>query len=724
MRIRIYIFIYIACARLGKTWLIDYCLVVVFFLLVLEHEQSSTYVTHFFLIIITMSRCMLTQLLCCRSRFGAQASSCSVTTAVVLNSKNVLRHAMRHASADKPAAARLALGQSTILVQQGGEIQDLPVIMRKIGQDDITAMCSSASLVPSLPSDAVSFTLKQHCDADRVIQRLCDADEGLLSFLGAVEELTDDELANADVAKYAFKRLLDFVTTSEQLDTLESCSNASFDRLLNAFLANCDTKSLLDAMPILPLQSSSNSNSSSSTTMTKLCDELLTRSSSDCLSIVEICESIHQFAAAGQVAAAEKFWSALSDQDRHIDEHNIKFIYAVLPRLRVSRRMVMGVLERRIRSIFWRLTPTAVHEIMQILCTCNVPSARSLQTISRWLNTNIHAVDETQLTGILTAFTQLDFSDEQLEKALERYVKAKGVKIQQHALVAAILQHCSAHRLRNPHILNGCSEFFIVHASNLHPDLLRPIFWPFGQLNYQPSNGVRFWKTIELYIDQHLDRLSTSDAVDVMLTCVYLSRYPLNFVQRIFNPYFLDRLHTRTPLAQHPKLRSDLKLFDTAMAIECADYNGPMLPRDHSAKSVWQDGRIKRIVQQLTDVWTLVAGGETQFSRHVVHQQLPLNPLYIIDVLVHPAGMGQLWSFNVHTDRNVYAALLIHVPDHYDSTGLHLNGAQAMRVRHLRKLGLKVVQLEYEQLNRLRVHGVELREYVVDRMRHALPATG
>lgn len=654
---------------------------------------------------------MLTQLLCCRSRFGAQAS-CSATTAVVLNSKNVLRH-MRHAS-DKPAP-RTALGQSTILVQQGGEIQELPVIMRKIGHDDITAMCSSHALVQSLPDALPSNTFRQECDADRIIRRLCDADDGLLSFLAAVEDLSDDELATPDVAKYAFKRLLDTISSPDQWDTLETCSNASFDRLLNAFLTNCDTKSLLDAMPLLP---------QTSATISKLCDELLSRSSSDCLTIVEICECVHQFAATGQSASAEKFWSALADQDRHIDEHNIKFIYAILPRLRVSRRMVLGVLERRIRSVFWRLTPDAVAEIMQILCSCNVPSARSLQTLSRWLNTNIHAVDESQLTGIVKAFTALDFSDEQLEKALERYVKAKGVKIQQHQLVATILQHCTAHRLRNPHILNGCSEFFIVNSGQLAPDLLRPIFWTFGQLNYQPPSGVRFWKTMEQYIDQHFDRLSTSDAVDVMLTCVYLSRYPLNFVQRIFNPYFLDRLHTRTPLAQHPKLRSDLKLFDTAMAIECADYNGPMLPRDHSAKSVWQDGRIKRIVQQLTDVWTLVAGGESQFSRHVVHQQLPLNPLYIIDLLVHPAGMGQLWSFNVHTDRNVYAALLIHVPDHYDSTGEHLTGAQAMRVRHLRRLGLKVVQLNFEQLNRLRVHGVELREYVVERMRHALPATG
>lgn len=458
--------------------------------------------------------------------------------------------------------------------------------------------------------------------------------------------------------------------------------------------------------------------------MSRLCDELLSRSSQGCLTIVEICECVDRFAATGQSPAADKFWSALSDQDRFITEHNIKFIYDILPRLRVSRRMVMGVLERRIRTVFWKLTPEAVDEIMATLIACNVPSSRTLQTIARWLNTNIHAVSETQLDRIVTGFTQLDFSDEQLEKALERYVKAKGVKIQHHQLVATILKHCTAFRMRNAHILNGCSEFFCVNAGQLDAQLLRSIFWTYGHLNYQPINGLRFWKRMEAYIDQHFDQLTAADAVDVMLTCVHLSKYPLNFVQRIFNPYFLDQMHTRTPLHLHPKLRSDLKLFDTAMSIECPEYTGPMLPRDHSAKTVWQDGRIKRIVQNLNEVWTTVAGGENQFSKQVVHQQLPFNPLYIIDVLVHPAGMGQLWNFNVHTDRNVYAALLIHLPEHYDSSGQHLCGAQAMRIRHLRQLGLKVVQLNFERLNKLRVHSVELREYVVERMRQALPATG
>lgn len=207
---------------------------------------------------------MFTQLLCCRSRFGAQSSS--ATTAAVLSSKNVLRHiAQRNAASDKPARM---LGQTTILVQQGGEIQELPVIMRKIGHDDITALCATSNLPSSLPdapspmhhpllystvssSAAGNDSFKPQCDADAVIRRLNETDDGLLSILAALDELTEDELQTPDVARYAFKRLHS-VSSGEHFDQLETSDNASFERLLDAFATHCDTQSLLEAMSYIP----------------------------------------------------------------------------------------------------------------------------------------------------------------------------------------------------------------------------------------------------------------------------------------------------------------------------------------------------------------------------------------------------------------------------------------------------------------------------------------
>lgn len=688
-----------------------------------------------------MSRCILTQLLCCRSRITTHGGvSAAVLTANTLRSIQTSRTS---AAADNK---QHGLGQTTILVQQGCDIQELPVIMRKIGQDDIVALCASStspqsldgassidsSSLPTSNLNSNNNSTNSSCkdvvctssqdgtpinltiDSDKIIERL-DECVGVKGILSIIDSIPEPELM-PDVAVFALDKIIRFESLI-QLKNLED-SNDVYMKIVECIAKKSDTKTLLDTLDILRMFADVRR------TIDRICDELLMRNSDEMLDVVEICESVQKFVECQQQNGAEKFWSGLSDQEKQINENNIKFVYQILPKIKVSRRMVIGVLERRIRNVFWQLSPNAVVEILDSLVECKSSPYRTMQTLSRWLNTNIHAVSESQLNAIIRSFSTLDYSDLQIEKAIERYVKAKGIKIKAQTLIVDILQHCAQFRLRNAHILNGCSEYFILNADIVEPGYIKSLFCPYGILDYQPINSIRFWKTFEIYLDTNFNKLEPIDVIDIMLTCVYLEKYPLNFVKRIFNPYFLDQMHSRTAIHQHPKLRSDLKLFDTALSIECNDYNGPMLPRDHSAKALWQDGRIKRIVQNLSDQWAVVAGGDDHYTKSAVHQQLPFNPLYVIDVLIHPAGMGQLWNFNTHTDRNVYVACLISLPEHYDSNKQQLIGSQSMRIRHLRRLGLKVVTFEYELLAKLRVHSRELHKYLVDRMKQALPALG
>lgn len=647
-----------------------------------------------------MSRYIFNQLKCCRSRF---------TTSKQLLTSNGTTRSFSNSRSEKNV-----LGQTTILVQQGCDIQELPVIMRKIDHDDIVALCSNTTSVNDIMTrrgGGAAAIINSSTDSDVAIKQLneCVSSKGVLS---VIDDIPEAELT-PDIAIVALEKVYDFNSLIE-LRNLED-SNEIFGRIIDCIATKSDTKTLLDILT---------TSQDLKKTVECICNELLMRNSDGMLGIVEICESVKKFVECQQQQGAEKFWSGLSDQEKHINESNIKFIYQILPKLKVSRRMVVGVVERKITSIFWHLSSEAVNDILQALVASKQSPFRTMQAIARWLNTNIHAVSEADLQSIVQSFTTLGYSDGQMEKALERYIKTKGIKIQNQSLISALLAHCASFRIRNAHIMNGCSEYFISHANNIKSKYLKSIFCPFGLLDYQPINSMKFWQTFEDCLNLNFDKISARDVVDIVLSCLYLEKYPVNFVQRIFNPYFLDVLHSTTPLSEHPKLRSDLKLFDTGMSIECDGYNGPMLPKDHSAKSIWQDGRIKRIVQNLTDEWTIISGGNNKFTKFAVHQQLPLNPLYIIDLLIHPAGMGRLWSFNTHTDRNVHVATIIHLPEHYDATKQHLIGPQSMRIRHFRRLGLKVVTLDYEMLAKLRVHGNELHKYLVERMKQALPATG
>ena len=56
--------------------------------------------------------------------------------------------------------------------------------------------------------------------------------------------------------------------------------------------------------------------------------------------------------------------------------------------------------------------------------------------------------------------------------------------------------------------------------------------------------------------------------------------------------------------------------------------------------------------------------------------------------------------------------MVIHPAEHYDRTQTHLTGPQAMRMRHLKKMGFKVMELNYQEIGKLRKDPLKLREYL------------
>lgn len=633
------------------------------------------------------------------------------------------------------------LGQTIILVQQGTEIQELPVIMRKFCQDDVVSMCSNRIQTDDVTSSsnmnfrtacnlfAQSTAVEENAnkvakamdeaavnpitDPDSIIQRL-DGCQSNMEMFQIIETVPGNELT-PDIVVFTVEKLMR-LDTLEGLKQLED-TNETYDKLLVHLCNRADNRTLLDSLNHFSMYLSM------ARTIDRICSELLIRNADGCLSVIEICESITAFIICKRFADAEKFWAGISDQEKDINTTNIKFIYEVLPKLKISRRMVLGVLERRVMDIYSQLSPEAVCKIVDALKECKIThSTRSFRSISAWLSLNIHSVSETQLEVIVHALTQLSYTDKQIENALERYVKAKATKIKTQTLIVEILRHVTRFRMLNTFILNGCSEYLIANADNIEPGYICDMVCPFGTLNYQPLNSIHFWKTVERFLEKHFGRLTPRHVMDIMLSCLYLEVFPINFVDRIFNPYFLDLIHTQTPINYLPAMRNNLKIFDTALTLECSRYPGPMLPRDTHARPMWTDIRIKRIVNDISEQIATIAGGDDRFTKMTVPQQLPFSNLYLIDVLFHPPGLGRFWNFNTFQDRNVYVATLIHLPEHYDSKGQYLIGPQIMRIRHLRRIGLKVVTLKYETLSNLRVHRKELSAYLVERMREALAA--
>lgn len=84
----------------------------------------------------------------------------------------------------------------------------------------------------------------------------------------------------------------------------------------------------------------------------------------------------------------------------------------------------------------------------------------------------------------------------------------------------------------------------------------------------------------------------------MLVSFLYIEKFPINFTSKLFNPYFLDRLHSQ-PNDVVSVSRNQLKLFDTSMKIECRGYEGPYLPKETQARSLVMDSRIKRMTNKL-----------------------------------------------------------------------------------------------------------------------------
>ena len=668
---------------------------------------------------------LLNPLRCCRSRFTVSNYYCVAT-----QSRQYARNS--NSSSKNESLEKTVIGHSTVVVQQGIDIQELPVIIKKIGQEDLANLCSNpiqseeSQAISSVGFDADSFAQATaiseglSTEATRAICEQIEKCQSTLNVLGICDALAND--LTGEIAISAFEQIVAIESNlgSKNFEFLRKIDQSSdtYDKIIGQMCCRIDTRTLQELMlraDRLKLPK----------TLDRVCNELLVRSSECCLSIVEICESIKACIKCEKRDVAEKFWSGIADQEELINAQNIKFIYHILHKLKVSRRMVIGVLERRITEVFAELSPAAVRELMmglQFCLTSNAPP-RTMKCISRWLNTNTQALDETSLLSILSSFSAMSYTDAEIEKALERYMKARATQTKFPQLMVIIMRHIKQFRVMNPFILNGCSEYIVANVDHIQFDHVQDLIYPFGLFNYDPVNSAAFWPAVEQLLNKHFNKIFPTHFISLLLSFCYLGKLPTQFSARIFDTEFLNTLLSLTPIDELPKVRNDLLLFDSAMTLECDAYNGPRLSTsvDPSPSELQPENRIGRLLSDISNELVDIAGGENCLTKSAMADGLPSHRLYAIDVLFHPPGLTQFWKFNPITDRNVYVAALVHLPEHYDQTGKYLNGEQTMRIRHLRSVGLKVVSINYETTAKLRELPKQLHQYLVAQVKKALP---
>ena len=616
------------------------------------------------------------------------------------------------------------LGESSVFLQSGYRITELPVVVRKVR--DVWDFYNTMGLdnPERLPEEKHLQLLPQTLNEEEreLIDGFnrCYNSSSIFKLLETipVNEVTPSVAANAyrKIVELEAKYESESLVPKGRSDQPQSFFRSAFiTRLLDIICRGKNPAAILEGLAAAMRDGHSEEQARIKET---LLEELLVCVGDGVFSLQDICKAIHILSVFYPDLqrcrdVADKLWFGILDQSKDISPEEIVAVFSTLPHLGRSRKMILSVLETKALDSWQNLQTGHIVEILRVLQGLQYDRVRPafMKMVTNWVAVNIHTVSEREMLAIVYSFQQLEYADTAFISALEKIIKLRGCRIQEHDLVCTISNYCQVMRVRSPVILEGIGQYFIESHKTLSVPQVSALAPVFGHLDFTPPNGFKFWELLEFYLDVRFNQFTPVDIINLLVSFIYIEKFPINFTSKLFNPYFLDRLHSQ-PEELVAISRQQLKLYDTSMKLECRGYEGPFLPKETHARSLPSDSRVLRTSKKLVGPLGEVVGDIRRISPSVVLSSLPLHPLYLVDLMIYPSHAASLTRFGFQTNNTSNVAVLINTPEHYDRSGQHLVGSQALRVRQLAVMGFKVMNINMNKANKLMVHPNKLKDYL------------
>lgn len=651
--------------------------------------------------------------------------------------------------------------QTNIFVQEGKHIQEVPLIVRKITNIEVlfgneskedtsvsnknkksptiykenvprstnTSVMKTESLKHSISIETNEGTAILFCpnierlrdtDIEQVLNRIKSgsADKGMYS---SSKSKTTDEIS-CRIALHNLKKMIElengWYRYRKTLSSGQSSAEVVNRNIILRQLVHLIVKGRDSEMILQGLRTLKRDRFSPSTNVYKdlMCNEVMIRATDGKFTVSQLIRAIKILASLRDSKyrnCVDMMWIGLACREQDITSDLLVPLFRSLKYFERSRDMVQIILEKKLSEQWLKLSGMQMANILD--CFYGKQSSKEcLSSASKWAGVSMTTSTEKDLVNFISGLRAKKYIDENIEQAVARYITTRGTETKDPNLIASIMDYCKVLRVRNPYILAECGKYFIKHGTEISPTLLSSILTPFGLLNVQPPDPTEFWKIFDEVISARFADLKLNDALDILLSCMYLEKYPVKYLDRVFSSYLINRLEIQREFASSINcLKTKLKLFDASMSLECKDYQGDPFNLDRSTKSLDLDMRIRGIVNKIYKPLAHLVGGEQKLSRSVVLSKLPLINFYVLDILVHPLLKSMpVFNLNLDKKRNVNTAILIHLPEYYCWNTRFLIGLQIMRKRQIRKLGFRVTCLDYAKLAKLVDHDDKLLSYM------------
>ncbi|XP_061444256.1 FAST kinase domain-containing protein 3, mitochondrial isoform X2 [Rhineura floridana] len=304
-----------------------------------------------------------------------------------------------------------------------------------------------------------------------------------------------------------------------------------------------------------------------------------------------------------------------------------------------------------------------------------------------------HFTDD-EIENVLEAFIRFEHNDQFFTEALERHV-AKCAFTMRASAVSKVMQFCSRKHILSKSIFNTVAESFIYSADNFSTAQIAEQVVPFGKLNYLPPCAPSLFRKLEKILSSRFAQFQPHVILNLLHSCILVERYPLNFLAKVFSPYFLHQLQTEGPGLTKSVLSQLTQLFLT-VRLECPSYEGPRLLPKYCVKSFRiPDSSIESLVD--THLYNSVKAGlidllgaRIYFASHV------LTPYcYNLDIEIKLDEEGFVLPANRYEEVYQRIALCIDDQKRFCNNSHNLLGKEAIKQRHLELLGYEVVKLQH-----------------------------
>ncbi|XP_030827371.1 FAST kinase domain-containing protein 3, mitochondrial [Camarhynchus parvulus] len=344
-----------------------------------------------------------------------------------------------------------------------------------------------------------------------------------------------------------------------------------------------------------------------------------------------------------------------------------------------------------------QLSPNFVSVILNSLVVlCQTRAVLLVTALCKHSVQHVPCFTDHELVNVLEAFLYFGQKVQIFTEALERYVP-KSIHTMHPQTVSKVMQYCCKKMILSKPIFDAVAEGFISSADRLTTDQIAAYIIPFGTLNYLPPSASSLFRKLETVLHTRLRHFQPHTLLNLLHSCVLIQRYPINFLPKIFSPYFLQKLQAHPPGLNRVAMSQLTQLFLT-VTLECPFYEGPKLlskyqvkafPTPQSSLDVHLFKRVKTGLLYLLKKRIYFASEVSTPYFYVVDVEIKLDE----EGFVLPAAQLE----EVH--RRI--ALCVDGQNRFCAHSHNLLGEEAIKQRHLQLLGYEVVQIPFFEIESL-----------------------